>query len=298
MNYGQYGENSRLRNIYSEVQLKAISPTELVNKIKEMRAYKQRVFYYGNAVDEAKVALNKHHNIPETLLDYPEKVEYTNLETGGNVYFVDYDMVQSEILLLAKGEEFSPEKMAASHLFNTYFGSGLSSIVFQEIRESKSLAYSAFSSYNNAREAGQPNYTMAYVGTQANKLEQAVSAMMELMTNMPEAEDQFNQAKEAALKKIASERITKSNIFWTYEGLKKRGIDNDNRKEIYDAINNMTMEDLKSFFNTNIKGEKYNVMVIGNKKDMDFEALSKLGAIKELDIDYLFNYNQPEELKQ
>ena len=60
----------------------------------------------------------------------------------------------------------------------------------------------------------------------------------------------------------------------------------------------MTMEDLKSFFNTNIKGEKYNVMVIGNKKDMDFEALSKLGAIKELDIDYLFNYNQPEELKQ
>ena len=230
-------------------------------------------------------------------MDYPEKIEYVNLETGGNVYFVDYDMVQSEILLLAKGEEFSPKKMAASQLFNTYFGSGLSSIVFQEIRESKSLAYSAFSSYSMASEAGKPDYTMAYVGTQANKLEQAVSAMMELMTNMPEAEDQFNQAKEATLKKIASERITKSNIFWTYEGLKKRGITNDNRKEIYDAINSMTMEDLKTFFNNNIKGENYNVMVIGNKKDMDFNALSKLGTIKELDIDYLFNYNQPEALK-
>ena len=298
MNYGQYGENPRLRNIYSQVELKGMSPTELVNKVKEMRAYKQRIFYYGNAVDEAKTALNKHHNIPETLLDYPEKIEYVNLETGGNVYFVDYDMVQSEILLLAKGEEFSPKKMAASQLFNTYFGSGLSSIVFQEIRESKSLAYSAFSSYSMASEAGKPDYTMAYVGTQANKLEQAVSAMMELMTNMPEAEDQFNQAKEATLKKIASERITKSNIFWTYEGLKKRGITNDNRKEIYDAINSMTMEDLKTFFNNNIKGENYNVMVIGNKKDMDFNALSKLGTIKELDIDYLFNYNQPEALKQ
>ncbi|MFK7833144.1 MAG: M16 family metallopeptidase [Winogradskyella sp.] len=298
MSYGQYGEDSRLRNIYSQKELKAMSPTELVNKIKEMRAYKQRIFYYGNALDEAKTALNTHHKIPETLLDYPEKVEYTNLETGGNVYFVDYDMVQSEILLLAKGEEFSPSKMAASQLFNTYFGSGLSSIVFQEIRESKSLAYSAFSSYDMAREAGKPDYTMAYVGTQANKLEQAVSAMMELMTNMPEAEDQFNQAKEATLKKIASNRITKSNIFWTYEGLKKRGIDNDNRKEIYDTIKNMTMEDLKTFFNNNIKGENYNVMVIGNKKDMDFDALSKLGTIKEMDIDYLFNYNQPEALKQ
>jgi len=262
MSYGQYGENSRLRNIYSQAELKDISPTELVNKIKEMRAYKQRIFYYGNAIEDAKVALNTHHTIPETLLDY------------------------------------TPKKMAASRLFNTYFGSGLSSIVFQEIRESKALAYSAFSSYSMAREEGEPDYTMAYVGTQANKLEQAVGAMMELMTNMPEAEDQFNQAKEATLKKIASDRITKSDIFWTYEGLKKRGIDNDNRKEIYDAINAMTLKDLKVFFNNNIKGENYNVMVIGNKKDMDFDALSKLGEIKELDIDYLFNYNQVTDVKQ
>ena len=297
MNYSKYGENSRLRNIYSEAELKAISPNELVAKVKEIRAYKQRIFYYGNALTEAKVALNKHHIIPEKLLEYPEKVEYTNLETGNNVYFVNYDMVQSEILLLAKGEEFDSKKIAASQLFNTYFGSGLSSIVFQEIRESKSLAYSAFSSYSMAGKSGEPDYTMAYVGTQANKLEEAVDAIMKLMVNMPEAEDQFNQAKEATLKKIAAKRITKSNIFWTYERLKKRGIDNDNREEIYNTIKNMTLKDLKTFFDNNIKDETYNVMVIGNKKDIDFKALNKLGKVKELDIDYLFNYNQPVDLK-
>ena len=120
---------------------------------------------------------------------------------------------------------------------------------------------------------------------------------MELMTNMPEAEEQFNQAKEATLKKIAAQRITKSNIFWTYEGLKKRGITNDNREEMYNTIKNMTLEDLKNFFNENISGKEYNVMVIGNKKDMDFAALRKLGEVKELDIDYLFNYNQSKEVK-
>ncbi len=297
MSYGQYGENSRLRNIYSEAELKEITPTELVEKIKGMRNYKQRAFYYGNDLEGAMASMEKHHKLPENLLDYPEKTEYVNLETGGKVYFVDYDMVQSEIMLLSKGDTFDPKKMAASRLFNTYFGSGLSSIVFQEIRESKSLAYSAFSSYQNASEAGKPDYTMAYVGTQANKLEDAVSAMMELMTNMPEAEDQFNQAKEATLKKIAAQRITKSNIFWTYEGLKKRGITNDNREEMYNTIKDMTLEDLKAFFDENISGKEYNVMVIGNKKDMDFSALSKLGEIKELDIDYLFNYNQTEDVK-
>ncbi len=240
MNYAQYGEDSRLRNIYSEEELKAFKPTDLVNKIKEMRAYKQRIFYYGNDVDAAVASLDKHHAVPETLMDYPEKMEYQNVDTGGNVYFVDYDMVQSEILLLSKGDEFDDKKMAAARLFNTYFGSGLSSIIFQEIRESKSLAYSAYAGYRMASEEGEPDYTMAYLGTQANKLDQAVDAMMELMNDMPEAQEQFNQAKEATLKQIAAERITKSNIFWTYEGLKKRGITNDYREEMYKTVENMT----------------------------------------------------------
>ena len=167
----------------------------------------------------------------------------------------------------------------------------------QEIRESKSLAYSAFAAYDTASEKGKPNYVLAYVGTQANKLEQAVDAMMDLMNNMPEAEKQFNAAKEATLKKIAAERITKSNIFWSYERLKKLGIENDNREEIYNTIKNMTINDLKSFFDNNIKGEKYNVMVIGNKKDLDVKSLQKLGKIQELEVDYLFNYVDKKKIK-
>ncbi|TSE11537.1 M16 family metallopeptidase [Aquimarina algiphila] len=295
LNYGKFGENSRLRNIYTINELKEINPQDLVNKIKELYTYKQRVFYYGKDVEAALASLDKNHTISGDLKEYPEKATYIEKETGGNVYFVDYDMVQSEMIFLAKGAEFDPKKMAASSLFNTYFGSGLSSIVFQEIRESKSLAYSAFSQYSMASEKGDSDYVYAYIGTQANKMPQAVDAMMDLMTNMPEAEEQFNQAKEATLKKIAAKRITKSNIFWSYENLKKRGIDYDNREEMYETIKNMTLADLKSFFNENIKGETYNVLVIGNKKDADMKALSKLGEVKEMDIDYLFNYEKKNE---
>jgi predicted Zn-dependent peptidase len=201
-------------------------------------------------------------------------------------------------MFLAKGEPFKPENMAASTLFNTYFGSGLSSIVFQEIRESKSLAYSAYAAYSNARKKDDPNYVIAYVGTQANKLEQAVDARRELMNDMPEAKKQFKAAKEATLKKLAAQRITKSNIFWSFERLQKLGIDNDNREVMYNTIKAMTMEDLKEFFNKNIKGESYNVMVIGNKDDLDVKSLQKLGKIKELEVDYLFNYMDKKEVKQ
>ena len=297
MSYGKYGEDSPLRDIMQVDELKAINPEELVALIKDMKNYKQRVFYYGKDIDNAVASLNTHHTLYGELKDYPVAKEYKESETGGNVFFTNYDMVQTEMLFLAKGAPFKAENIAASTLFNTYFGSGLSSIVFQEIRESKSLAYSAFASYSNASKKDSPNYVMAYVGTQANKLEQAVDAMMELMNDMPEAEKQFIAAKEATLKKLAAQRITKSNIFWTYERLQKLGIDNDNREAMYNTIKEMTIEDLKDFFNKNIKGESYNVMVIGNKKDLDVKSLQKLGNIKELEIDYLFNYIDKKEVK-
>ena len=34
-----------------------------------------------------------------------------------------------------------------------------------------------------------------------------------------------------------------------------------------------------------------------NKKDMDFEALAKLGKVQELDVDYLFNYEKNKDVK-
>ncbi|PIE49962.1 MAG: peptidase M16 [Flavobacteriales bacterium] len=293
-NYGQYREDSRLRNIYQLDELKAMNPAELVALVKDLRNYKQRIFYYGKDVESAVKALNKSHKVAKTLKNYPKAKKYKELATGGNIYYSNYDMVQTEMVLLAKRGAFTPKNLAVSALFNAYFGSGLSSIVFQEIRESKSLAYSAFAGYRNPSKKENASYVMAYVGTQANKLEQAVDAMLELMNNMPEAEEQFKAAKESALKKIAAQRITKSNIFWTYESLKKLGIDNDNRKEIYTTIQNLTMVDLKKFFNENIKGSQYNVMLIGNKANIDKnkKVLKKLGKVKELDIDYLFNYKK------
>jgi predicted Zn-dependent peptidase len=199
-------------------------------------------------------------------------------------------MVQSELIFVANKDKFDVKKLALAQVFNNYFGGGLSSIVFQEIRESKSLAYSAFAGYANASKKDETNKIYAYVGTQANKLPQAVDAMLDLMNNIPQAQKQFDASKNATLKKIASQRINKSNIFWSYQRLKDRGLDYDIREDIYKEVEKMAMEDMVNFFNENIKGSKYTTLVIGNKKDMKMDALKKLGEVKELDIDYLFNY--------
>lgn len=295
--FAQYGENSRLRNIYTVDELKNMDPSELVSIIKDLESYKHRIFYYGKDVEAAKTALNTHHKINETLKEYPQAKEYKQLATGKNVYFADFDMVQAEMFFIAKGDQFDAKKIALSTVFNSYFGQGFSSVVMQEIRESKGLAYAVSAGYLPSSKKESYDRTYAYIGTQANKVPEAVDAMLTLLNDMPESEQQFNTAKESALKQIASQRITKSSIFWSYEGLQKRGLDYDNREEVYNEIQNMTMEDVTSFFANNIKGQDYSVSVIGNKNDMDMKALEKLGEVHVMDVDYLFNYTE-EEVKQ
>lgn len=287
--YVMFGENSRFRDVISEEELKATKPEELVKIVQNFLNYDHQIFYYGNDLASTKNSLAKHHNFSKGK-KVPAKTEYPQPMTDGKVYFAPYDMVQAEISFRARGSQFDKNLLTASGLFNEYFGSGLSSIVFQEIRESKSLAYSAYSAYSNASQKDRYNYLMAYVGTQANKLPEAVDAMMDLMNNMPKAQNQFNSSKEAALKRIATQRYTKSSVFFYWLNLQDRGIDYDINKDIYEQTQKLTLSDLETFFNQNVKGQKFNVGLIGKKENLDWQAVQKLGEVKELTLEELFGY--------
>lgn len=289
ISYGKYGAKSPFTDKVSASELLSLNPKKLTDLVKELYSYDHKIFYYGpESADVAVNVLNKYHKIGK-LKPTPEKVNYPNLEVDKSVvYFVNYDMVQADLLMLHKGELFNKDMIPFANLFNEYFGSGLSSIVFQEIRESRALAYSAMSAFSVARKKEDPSYTFAYVGTSPDKLTSASSAMLELMNNMPKAEQQFQSAKEAYMKRINSERIIRSNIYFTYLQNLDRGINYDYRKEVYDKVQSMSLDELDAFFNEHIANKQYIYLVMGNKNDIDFEVLKKLGDVKELTLEEIF----------
>ncbi|BDD09653.1 zinc protease [Fulvitalea axinellae] len=299
MSYAQYGKDSRLRNIIPAHQLKTMDPQALVDKVHGLSDYKHRIFYYGpNTQEGIGKVLEKDHKPTMPLKAYPPKKEYKELAIDSDrVFYSNYDMAQTEMIMFGDDQIFDPALMPMASLFNQYFGGGLSSIVFQEIRESKALAYSVYSAYSQAGKKGKRNHVIAYIGTQVDKLPEAVSSMKSLMNDMPEAEKQFNEARFAAMKDIEARRIVGSDIFWTYESLKKRGIDYDISKEIYAKLKTATLPELKAFFDKHVKGKKYAYLVIGNESKMDFEVLKQLGDFEQLTIEDLFGYDA-ESLKK
>ena len=64
----------------------------------------------------------------------------------------------------------------------------------------------------------------------------------------------------------------------------------DLNKDVYTDLNEMSMKDLKVFFDQNIKGRDYAFTVIGNKQLVDINAVKKLGRYQELTLEDIFGY--------
>lgn len=289
VNYAKYGKDSRFRDILSEKELKEMDVAELTKMLKDLTNYEHQVFFYGTNFNTMVEALDRYHNLNANKAIPAPKV-YLEPETSNKVYFANYDMVQTEMTRVAKGAKYNAAIAGTVNVFNSYFGSGLSSIVFQEIRESKSLAYSARANYGLANDKNLNDYMQVAIGTQANKLPQAVDAINALLADMPKIEKQFNNAKESSLKQIASSRIIKTNIFFNQINLKKLGFDYDIRKDIFKDIQGLTLDSTTDFFNKEVKTKQYNTAIIGKKESLDFEALKKLGDIEEVSLEEIFNY--------
>ncbi|WP_284651968.1 M16 family metallopeptidase [Flavobacterium terrisoli] len=289
VNYAKYGKDSRFRDIISEKELREMNVNKLADLVKGMTSYEHQIFFYGTDLNPIVTALEKNHNLAANK-PIPAPKLYPEPETNNKVYFANYDMVQTEMTRVAKGGKYNPSFSGTVNVFNSYFGSGLSSIVFQEIRESKSLAYSARANYMIANDKNLNDYMQVAIGTQANKLPEAVDAINALLADMPKIDKQFNNAKESSLKQIASSRIIKTNIFFNQLNVKKLGFDYDIRKDAYKSIEGLTLNATNEFFNKEVKPKKYNTAIIGKKESLDFEALKKLGQIEEVTLEEIFNY--------
>ncbi|MDX9751816.1 MAG: insulinase family protein, partial [Flavobacteriales bacterium] len=292
--YARYGPRSPLTDALSLDSMRVVPAAALIDRIKGLTGHEHRVFYYGSKpAAEVKAVLDKLHEVPARLKPVPPARHYAEQPTTTDrVYFLDHDMVQTDLLLVSKAGPFDPAVLPYASLFNEYFGAGLSSIVFQEIREAKALAYSASAFYTTPARADQAHYVRAFVGTQADKLTDAVDALLKLMNDMPQAAEQFAGSKEAARKVIASERITKAGIYWNWEALQRLGLDHDIRKDRYEQVPGITMARMKDFFDREIKGRHYTYLVIGKESHIDFKALERLGPVTKLTKKEVFGYDE------
>lgn len=288
-NYGIYGDDSPTKDQLSEAQLKAYTCKELTDAMHTLFNYKHRVLYYGPETLKAIASVDTH----KMNLKAPANKKVTPKPVTENiVYFLDYNANQTYLREYFRGEKFNTKNEPVMDIFNEYFGGSMNAIVFQEMREKRSLAYSAQSFYSTPNDKDGYFVNHAIIATQNDKLVDALNAFNDLFDNMPEAQANFDLAKESMLSLCRTKRTTKMNIIYAYLNYEKMGYDmkKTRYKILFDVYPKVTMQDIVNFNHKYIKGQKKVYMALGKEADMDFNALAKFGKVKKLTLKDVFGY--------
>lgn len=292
ISYARYGAANPFNSGLTTEEINNLKAEDLVNILHNLLSYKHTIIYYGPlSIDTFTSAIGGLHKLPSAFTPYPEKKTFAYAQQSANqVLFANYDMVQSEIVWIRNSASYDVNKEPVVAVFDNYFGGGMSSVVFQTLRESKALAYATFATYGVPAKKEDPYYILAYIGCQADKMNDAVKGMNELLNDLPVSEKAFDLAKTSLKKDIQTERVTQDGIVFSYLAAKQKGLDYDERKQEYEALDTLTMKDVKSFHEEQVSGKPYTYCVVASDKKINQDDLKKIGDVKTLSLEEIFGY--------
>ena len=276
----------------TDEQVMELTSEHLLGLVKDILNKEHTILYYGPQDEsDVKSVLAEHHKCS----DNPEKLvkKYTKKQIVDQpkVFIAPYDSRQFNYIQYSdRGETFSMEDVPAIELFNEYFGGGMNTIVFQEMREARALAYSAGAYLSSPSYLDDTYCFYARIGSQNDKLKAAVEAFDLIINEMPESDKSFQSAKTGLESVLRTSRTTGMSVLNSYLNAKELGLKEPLAKAVYDKLSEMTMADVVACQQKWIKGRTYIYGILGDASDLDNKFLGTLGTVQQVSLDEIFGY--------
>jgi len=288
LNYMYYGPNSPYKNIFSMEEINHLSPQQLTQKVKEPMKYQHRVFYYGPlAPAQLKKVLEKDLEKNKALETVSKKLTFRHeVYSENQLFLANTTSKQIDLVIVSPLQEFDPELIPMSYMFYQYFNF----LFYDELREARGLAYSAYSNMTIPTHKGLRHQLYARVGAQSDKYLEAVQTAHDLIRNMPFNESAFEQAKTAMMEKLRSERIVNFSRLNLLKDAQNRGMDEDLRKIVFEAFPKMTMDDFKAFYQKHVQQNPMRILIVGDEAVVDEKKLKGFGKVTKLSGEDIFGF--------
>lgn len=287
----RYGEESNYINVLSDEQLRALKAEELLAKVSALLGYKHTIRYTGSLpVDQVVSALRSHHPADGELKDPPPyRPRLVRVPDQVEVRFHDKVTAQSMVYVDTPSGIYDETLVPGSSYYNQYFG-GMSGLAFQELRESRALAYVVGAFYANADRAGERNQVIGMIGCQADKTVEALDGLLGLFDDMPVSKDRFDQGKTALVNSYRTGKIGFRGVIGSVDGWSRLGITEDPRPARLNAIRDAELNTLTDFYHNEVKARPKYITVVGEKAKIDLEKLKAHGEFTEVSLEDLFAY--------
>lgn len=290
--YITFGPDFLKKTVMPNDKVNSLTSDELLSKIRGVFAKGHEVQYYGPmSQNEFQIALKSCHTVADGAEPLPELFTPYLATPSSRVVMAQYDAKQIYYYQYSnRSEKFVPEEAADIALYNEYFGGGMNTIVFQEMREARGLAYSAWANLASPSYADGTYSYSAFIATQNDKMQQAVEAFDEIINNMPESEAAFSVAKDAMISRLRTQRTNGMDVLSEYCWCRRMGLDEPLDKAIFEKVQNMELSDVVATQQKWAKGRNYTYAILGDIKDLDTEFLSTLGPVEIASLEEIFGY--------
>ena len=290
--YIMYGPEYIKATTLSNEAMMALTSEELLAKVSNLLSKQHKVLYYGPASEsDVKALLADHHDVAGELQPLQKKHAMKVQTPEAKVFIAPYDSRQfNYIQYTNSGEKFELADAPYVNLYNEYFGSGMNTVVFQEMREARALAYSARATLQAPVFTDDSYSFNATIGSQNDKLQTAVEAFDEIINNMPESEKSFEIAKTALDGVLRTQRTTGQAVLSSYLNCQELGLSEPASRIVFEALPNLTISDLSAIQQKRVKDRTYIYGLLGDYKDMDMNFLRTLGPVRILSLEEIFGY--------
>ncbi len=286
LQYVLHGEESEYIDVVPFMDIYYMNISQLVGPFVDATGYEVDAHYVGQKpVEEVKTILTgalptqavmKNGN--ELVIKDPIKYDKTQ------VYFMaNKKQQQADLYLYIGGHPYAITEDIPTDAFNQYFSGGFSGLVLDEIRTKRSMAYSAGGGVNTPALQGKSTYFLGAVGTQHDKVADAVDVFMDLINNMPEHPERLENIKTLLRQGYLTSKPSFRNKSRTYAYWEQLGYTEDPAKVNLEKINNLTWEDVMAYYEANIKNQPVSIIIVGDPKLINMKQIdAKYGKHKKI----------------
>jgi hypothetical protein len=290
-NYVIYGPEYVKARTLSNAAVAGLTSEELLGAVRDLLGKQHTILYYGPAsLDEVKAMLSAAHPA-EGLEPLQKTYAVKQLTPTPKVILAPYQSRQFNYIQYSdRGETLDLAQDPYLDLFNEYYGGGMNAIVFQEMRESRALAYSAGARLTDPTFKGDTYAFRATISSQNDKLQKAVEGFDEIIETLPEAPENLEIAKASILGRLRTQRTIGSSVLYSYLNAQELGITEPRDKQVYEKVGELTMDDLLATHAQWIKGRPYVYAILGDASDLDMDFLKTLGPVQQVTLEEIFGY--------
>ena len=289
--YLMYGPEYVKAKTLTNAAVAGLTSDQLLNSVKDLFTKKPTILYYGPAPVEEVIDLVKNAHPTEGLEPLVKTYAVKQLTPSAKVLLAPYQSRQFNYIQYSdRGETLDLSEDPYLDLFNEYYGGGMNAIVFQEMRESRALAYSAGARLTDPAFKGDTYAFRATIASQNDKLKKAVDGFDEIIETLPEAPENLEIAKASILGRLRTQRTTGANVLYSYLTAQELGLTEPRDKQVYDKVGSLTMDDLLATHAKWIKGRPDVYAILGDPSDLDMEFLRTLGPVQQVSLEEIFGY--------